>query len=99
MKTLSILLVAAMFAASGMAVAASQTDTAKPATSTAVVPAAAHHKAHKHHKHHKATKATKAHKAHEAREEAREAHKTVASSSMPAPATAAPAKANPAKTK
>ena len=56
MKTSSILLVAAMFAASGMAVAASQ-DTAKPAAPTA---AAAPAKAATNARHHKAHKANKA---------------------------------------
>ena len=56
MKTSSILLAAAMFAASGMAVAANQ-DAAKPAVSTA---AAAPAKAATHHRHHKAHKANKA---------------------------------------
>lgn len=55
MKTTSILLVATMFAASGMAVAATQ-DTAKPAAApTAATSAAA---SHRHHKAHKASAAT-----------------------------------------
>jgi hypothetical protein len=109
MKTTSILLVAAMFAASGMAVAATQ-DTAKPAAvpTTAMAPAAAHHhRHHKHHKHHKVSKAHKArdareaHKAHEAHEarDAHEAHdaKAAAASSMPAPAMAPGMAMAPAK--